>query len=646
MLKISRCLFIHAGGRNSYKLLACYGLLLIGALSVRPVCAQEEEALQDSLEQAETALERAYWLKEKAWYYKAARPARAHELAGESLALARQLSNSKAIADALHTDGMVYWYEGKVPQASEAFFAALKIREAINDSVGLARSYNNIGNVYLWQGDAPRAQSFYEQALEIRQRMGNETEVAYSLVSLAEAREQQEDLSGAIWYTGEALDRAVLQRDSSTMAFCYDYLGRFLSQKGDFAKAREYLNQAISINSRAKSSNKLIDNWLALARIDQKMGSHGAAIAWQKQALKLSRETGALGLAAQSLEALGQSYAELGVYDSAYHYSLAYNQAYIELVNVENERILLDVQEQYNSQQQEAALLAVQRREARRLAGVLIIALVLFLGVAVLAFVQYRRQRKANHLLEEKAREIARINQEVADQNKDLKESNFALEQFAYVASHDLREPLRTIGSFTSLLARRFPEGLDSQSQEFIQYILGGTEHMSRLLDGLMDYARLSNIQVLKRSEIDMNELLARVKASLQADIQEKNAAVVIDSLPVFAGHEVMLAQLFQNLISNGLKFNDKEQPAVRVTGCLEGGQAIFTVQDNGIGIDEAYFNKIFHIFQRLDKRNYSGTGLGLAICQRIVARHRGHISVSSSLGNGTAFTIALPIQT
>jgi light-regulated signal transduction histidine kinase (bacteriophytochrome) len=226
---------------------------------------------------------------------------------------------------------------------------------------------------------------------------------------------------------------------------------------------------------------------------------------------------------------------------------------------------------------------------------------------------------------------------------ESLKRSNQELEQFAYVASHDLQEPLRMISSFAQLLAQEYRGKLDQEADEYIHYVVDGANRMQSLIQDLLSYSR-----VLSRGkpfeEVDLNQVLGEVHSSLQLLIQENGAAIGHDSLPMIICDASQMSQLFQNLISNSLKFRRDELPLIQISARDEGEFWHFTVSDNGIGIEEQYFERIFKIFQRLHtKAEYPGTGIGLAVCQRIVEKHGGRTWIESEPGKGTTvhFTIS-----
>ena len=228
--------------------------------------------------------------------------------------------------------------------------------------------------------------------------------------------------------------------------------------------------------------------------------------------------------------------------------------------------------------------------------------------------------------------------------HEELKRSNGELEQFAYVASHDLQEPLRMVSSYTQLLMRRYGDKLDGDAKEFTAFIVDGATRMKQLIEDLLAYSRVgTRDRNFKPAEAESS--LRRALTNLRAAIQDSGAAVTQDKLPTIPCDEVQLAQLFQNLIGNALKFRKPDAaPAVHVGAADQGAEWEFTVRDNGIGIEPQYFERIFMVFQRLhDKGEYPGTGIGLAIVKKVVERHGGRIWVQSQPGAGTTFHFTMP---
>lgn len=263
--------------------------------------------------------------------------------------------------------------------------------------------------------------------------------------------------------------------------------------------------------------------------------------------------------------------------------------------------------------------------------------------------------REANELLEvrvtERTRELQEANRSLQDEitmrrqmEEELVRSNAELEQFAYVTSHDLQEPLRMVRSYLQLLERRYKGKLDADADDFIAYAVDGVMRMHQLINDVLLYSRVRGRTELPVEPIDSAEVFDQAVANLTEAIRESDAAVSRDSLPRVRADRRQLAQLFQNLLGNAIKFRGEAKPVVHASARQEEGDWIFCVRDNGIGIAPEFQERIFRIFQRLHAvGKYPGTGIGLALCRKIVEQHGGRIWVESEAGKGAAFCFSLP---
>ena len=227
----------------------------------------------------------------------------------------------------------------------------------------------------------------------------------------------------------------------------------------------------------------------------------------------------------------------------------------------------------------------------------------------------------------------------------EVERSNAELQQFAYVASHDLQEPLRMVASYVKLLDRRYGDKLDQDAKDFIGYAVEGSTRMQQLINDLLTYSRVGT-KGKPFEPVDLEAVFAGIMDNLKVTIQESNATITHDPLPTIMADDLQMLQLFQNLVSNGIKFHGDELPRVHVSAKLVGDFWQFAVSDNGIGIDPEYFNRIFIIFSRLHTRaEYPGSGIGLAICKKIVERHGGRIWLESEPGKGSTFLFTIPAR-
>lgn len=239
---------------------------------------------------------------------------------------------------------------------------------------------------------------------------------------------------------------------------------------------------------------------------------------------------------------------------------------------------------------------------------------------------------------------ISRSEYRLKNAMDDLKRSNEELQQFAYAASHDLKEPLRAIISYSQLLEEYYRDKIDIEGKKFLDFILEGSYRMKKLIEDLLAYSRIATQnKTLKLT--NLNDVLKDVLLNLQEATKETGAVINYGKLPILAVNETQIMQLFQNLISNAIKFQSDEIPNINISAEQKNNIWEFSVKDNGIGIEPEFFDRIFKIFQRLHTREeYPGSGIGLAICKRIVQMHGGKIWVDSEIGKGSTFYFTIPI--
>ena len=239
--------------------------------------------------------------------------------------------------------------------------------------------------------------------------------------------------------------------------------------------------------------------------------------------------------------------------------------------------------------------------------------------------------------------ELKQAQSDLEKKAKNLAQSNKELEEFAYIVSHDMKQPIRTIISYLSLLKRKHLDNLPVEAQEFINYSIEGANKMSELIRDILQYSKLEQ-QVILENDIALNEIVNKALLALKSELQKNNAEVACDKLPIITCNQTMMTELFQNLIENGIKYNTNEKKIVTINVKEEDGQWLFSVTDNGIGFEQQYAEQIFKIFKRLHTdQEFQGTGIGLSICAKVIEKHGGKIWAVSEKGKGSTFYFTLP---
>jgi light-regulated signal transduction histidine kinase (bacteriophytochrome) len=254
-----------------------------------------------------------------------------------------------------------------------------------------------------------------------------------------------------------------------------------------------------------------------------------------------------------------------------------------------------------------------------------------------------RELEQVNHSLLQEIKERKEAEAMLRTTNEAFRRANADLEQFAYSASHDLQEPLRMVSTYSQMLKKKYGGRLDAKADLYIGYTVEGATRMEQLIADLLAYTRMTDTPEGLTMVSDANEALARAISNLQTTIEQSGAAINRAVLPQVRMQAVHLQQVFQNLLGNAIKYRSKEPPNIEIDAVQQESEWLFSIRDNGIGIDGQYANDIFGIFKRLHSAaEYSGTGMGLAICQRIIERYGGRIWVESKLGKGATFLFTI----
>jgi signal transduction histidine kinase len=265
--------------------------------------------------------------------------------------------------------------------------------------------------------------------------------------------------------------------------------------------------------------------------------------------------------------------------------------------------------------------------------------------LAAIAIEHERTKNLLQVMNETLERRVASRTTDLAAANKELERSNDELRQFAYIASHDLQEPLRMVTQFGELLQRGMPEGADGEAREWLGYVVEGGQRMQALIRDLLEYSEI-DYQARPFQEVSLERVVQLVLANLQASVRDTAAEITRDELPTVVGDKPQLIQLLQNLISNAIKFHDEPPPKIHLSAERKDGDWIVSVRDRGIGIAPKHHERVFEFFRRLHNRDrFPGTGIGLAICKRVVERHGGRVWVESTVGEGSTFFFTLPVR-
>lgn len=493
----------------------------------------------------------------------------------------------------------------------------------------------NVGFAYFKLKQYQKALTYLERALNISAdnnipsiRSIYLDDLALTLIGLNRLEEANEVLD-------EALTVQTRQGDMQSVMQTLLHKMTLAIKRKRYNEAIGYANQLINKEQVQNFPSLHMVVFNKLAKIAFYKGNYQQTINHSQKAQKIAQNLGLLTYQKENLEYVHQAYEKLGMYAEAYKVSQQFILLMDSLQSSEKEKYTADLEAKYQNQEQARAIELLNERQnnqAIRMRLLIGITLITLIAIGLVTFL-YLKRKQYSDIIEAK--------------NQKLNEYigyNMELENFAYITSHDLKTPLRTIVSFTQLLKRKITAKLDATELEYLDFIINGSKEMSTLVDDLLTYAQIQG-QSIQIDAIEPKVLVEDTLRGMQADINKKNAEITIDiQRKWIRGDATKLKQLFQNLISNALKFHKPDTvPVVNIALAEATKYWIFSVKDNGIGIEKDYFDRIFLIFKRLHgKRKYDGTGIGLAICKKIADQHNGQIWVESEVGQGSTFFVSI----
>ncbi|NRB49552.1 MAG: tetratricopeptide repeat protein [Saprospiraceae bacterium] len=560
-------------------------------------------------------------------------------------------STRRELARSLIPD--LYRKVGLYEQSHQKHISLLAYRDSIQDSIGVAKSYYELGTLFHDQNNYVQAIDYYEKSVSLCQALKDSLNIVNSYSALGTNHRENNDLERALEYNQAALDlipaidQKTLKKKKRLQPYAEMNMGSLLLAMKEYDRAKEHLDNSIKMFKEIDYAPGLASAYLDYGNLLEELGTQQEAIDVFKEGLAIAEGMNATNREAEFHHALAIGYQRIDRIKDAYPHLSQYATLKDRIVNQEQQKRMDQAQFKYELEKQgrEIGLLnqeleLLQRKEAidRRFRQFYIASFGLVALLLALFIYWYRLQRAHNTVLEEK-------NEKINQQNDMLQHLNAELKQFAYIASHDMREPLRSIGAFSSLLQRRQGDKLDDSGKEYLGFIREAVDRMSALLTDLLDYSKINSQQ--ETEWIDMKGIIQTVKSNLNHQLMTTEGEIVVErrGIPYLDAVPTQMMQLFQNLISNSLKFRKPDvKPVVQVAGYAQDGGQVITIKDNGIGIDPKYKEKVFGMFSRLNnKEKFEGTGIGLATCKKIVQQHGGKIWVESEEGKGSTFFKWMP---
>ena len=553
----------------------------------------------------------------------------------KELRLRQKIKDIKGLSDVLNNIGVIYYNKGQLGKAIDYYRKALSHREIINDLKGIAGASENIGVVLFRTGLSVEAFNMYHRALEINRNLGDSDRIGMSLQNIGLTYLSQSDYTNALTNFQEALTIARNNKDKVRSIQLLINIGNTLLEQKNIAEAKKYYEKCYKESKSNSYQQGLLVSLKNLSHIAQIQGKYKESIRYYTDSIEIAKATDHIAEITTSLSGIGMAYAALndnekalkylrealslakkiGVKQNIEHIYLNFSEIYEKLGNYkkafEYYKKYIAVRDELVNKETTKTINEIKTRY------------------------EVEKKEKEAQLLKEK-------NEAISIYARKLEASNNSLNQFAHIASHDLREPLRMVSSYLGLLERTMGDQITPTQKQFIDFAVDGSKRMDNLIQDLLRLARVDADPRIER--VSLTEVVDVARHNLQVLLKEKNARIKATDLPTIMADRTQVMQLLQNIIGNGIKYNESAQPTVTISYQKGSSESVISIADNGIGIAPEYREKAFQIFQRVPTaKKYQGSGIGLAICKKIVDGLNGSISIADNPGGGTVFQISIP---
>lgn len=568
----------------------------------------------------------------------------------KAIHLADSIKAYQLLIDAYRAKGIIQDKASNPEVALQFFQKSFDLAQKENYPSGIISACFSLGNTYMDLDKFDRARDYYKMAIVTAKSIKHKNDLAWGNRSIARTYYDEENYLKAEPFFKKALKLAREVNDKRSLAFALSDFANNHLKTGKKELAEQYILESIQIIQSVGDNEGVVMGLRDLAKLYLETNRPNKAIEISNRALALNKQTNISRLQLKLLSFLSEAYAQKQDFETAYAINQLAQLKKDSLDYTSKLKLTAELEEKYQSEQKEAenALLRAEQEhqihvieQQKAINFFLATAAILLALLGYTAFNAYRNKRRNNLLLEEKVIERTRALQLT---NAQLVQSNEELARFAYVASHDLREPLRNITNFSELLQKQLKATQQEEALQFMNIILKNTTHMDKLIVDTLEFTRLSDIKATK-TPVDLNQTLQNIKTAISTTLIKKKVNIeLIKPLPIVQANDSLLFSIFKNLIENGITYNESLAPTIKIDHIIKGKNYLFSIADNGIGIPKEYQQTVFEMFKRLQNREkYQGTGMGLSNCKKIIDKLGGKIWVESDGKNGATFFFTLP---
>lgn len=591
---------------------------------------------------------RALALKAIAYEYKGEYQ-KSLELVQEALSIANEIKSDDLKCKLTNSIGILYETLDLNDKAIQSWKKAIEKCGIVKDTIAIAYINSNLGGLHFSEKNPEKALLYFNEVLRLGQLSNNCDLLSIAYDDMAEVLLEQGKLEEAEESLFEALKiRKSCSGEDFNLAKINYKLAKLKLLSGEITEAKSYLDQS---NNYIKDTGA---SWIELNNIEVeneillRLNNNQQAINVLKKGVRLAKELQEINHEASFKDKLSTIYSKSGNYKEAFKYKSESKILYDSINVISKTQRILDLENKYESEKKETELKFLQEQQVKNAQIIksrtyLIIASILFASliglIALFIWQNLKKKTKYNTQLESQVNERT---EKLQRSNEMLISSNQKLERFAYISSHDLKQPLKNIISFSQLIQKEALKSNLPKITEYSNILENCSNQLNTLVSDILDYSKIKSD--FKAQDVDLNMIVDQLQVDLKETLLSKNAVITSEELPRIISDKSKMYQAFKNIIENGIKYNESDVPRVSITTTESTHKWIIKFIDNGIGIDPKYHDNIFTMFERLhSKDEYPGSGIGLSAIKTIIEKLNGTISVNSALNQGSEFTITLP---
>lgn len=576
------------------------------------------------------------------------------QYADSSILIAEQYNYPLIVAEAKHQKGLAYQLNGEYDEALVNYHEALTFNESIRDSAAMLKQLNNIAIVRRDLKDYESALQYLEKGMTISEVTGMDRLNTFMLGNKGFIYLDQKKYNEALPIVLQAYQQSQGINDGIAETISANILAQVKLGLGEKEEAIQYATEALEIAQRIGYNDGMFNARVTTADYYYQNQQYNKSIAIGKEALSSIDSSLTTRYLDKALQIIAKSYEKKGDYKQALEYQGRYLEVRDDIFHSDQQNLSMRLDADFQTKAKERENESLKRKALLN-EELITKQRYIYIGASLMAllglllsfnlFNSLKFRRNYSQTLE---RAINERTNELETQNKKLEQSNTELERFAYIASHDLKEPLLNLMSFSKLLDKEVANSSLPKLKEYSNIINTSSKRMYHLVESILEFSKLNDGKLLQFKNTDLNDLILEVEESLKSTLNEGNVQIISKELPMVHGNSALLFLVFKNIIENAIKFNKREQVIIIISASQKEhkGRRTISIKDNGIGIPKEFEERIFEMFNRLNNRNdFVGTGMGLAICKKIIELHKGKIWVESVVEKGSEFKFTLPIK-